>query len=521
MVLKPKKPRPPQQKRAGAHTIVRDDGTTFRRNAKRRTDGRGSVFYDQGQKRSPWVTQLPPLDGKVEKRTFGSRDEANAWREQQMALRDKGIKAQRSETLGWWLEHWYHTRVVGHKKPKTVELYAYLLRAHIQGTPVAGMPLAAVKPEDLREFYASLGAKRRRSRRKGEPLQEEPECPTLARSTVLNLHAVLSGAFAQAVEGRKIEHNPASSARQPRPERKRIEALSPEEIDAVVAAVSDHRLADVLALCLECGPRVGEAVGLTRDRVHLDADTPWAMIDREIQPLGSARILDEPKRRGVRTVGLSRRAREMLQRTRDRQTFEKKAVEQGAREAKERGEPTPARWGWTWNQARHRAEPTVWRGKEPTGEEGLAFTARLGGPIHRSTVTHTLQREVRRAGLSGALAEKLGRALRPTTCATSTPPNCSRPRPQSRTWATSSATGRRRPRSRCTGMPSPAPRRAWPRCVTRAATRGSGPPAATRATVPRMARTPPRSAPGSLSVARVTRGSDGESWGATSSRRPT
>ncbi len=39
------------------------------------------------------------------------------------------------------------------------------------------------------------------------------------------------------------------------------------------------------------------------------------------------------------------------------------------------------------------------------------FTARLGGPIHRSTVTHTLQREVKRAGLSEALAEKLGRAL--------------------------------------------------------------------------------------------------------------
>jgi hypothetical protein len=45
------------------------------------------------------------LDGKVEKRTFATRDEADAWRQQQMALRDKGIRPLREETLGWWLDH--------------------------------------------------------------------------------------------------------------------------------------------------------------------------------------------------------------------------------------------------------------------------------------------------------------------------------------------------------------------------------------------------------------------------------
>jgi site-specific recombinase XerD len=53
----------------------------------------------------------------------------------------------------------------------------------------------------------------------------------------------------------------------------------------------------------------------------------------------------------------------------------------------------------------------MWDGKQPAGDEGLVFTSQMGGPIHRSTVTHTLQREVKRAELSDALAEKLGRAL--------------------------------------------------------------------------------------------------------------
>jgi integrase len=169
----------------------------------------------------------------------------------------------------------------------------------------------------------------------------------------------LSGAFAQAVADHKIEHNPASSARPPRPEHKRIGALSPDEVDAVLSAVGEDRMADVLELCLECGLRVGEAIGITWDRVHLDADTPWATIDRQLQRLKGTWFLEEPKRRSVRIVGLTRRACEVLLRARDRQLFEKRAVEQAASEAEQRGEPTAARWGWSWNQARRRAEPTI------------------------------------------------------------------------------------------------------------------------------------------------------------------
>jgi integrase len=411
VVLQSTRSAPRQRKRSGAHTIEKDDGTTYQRNAKRLTDGRGSIFFDKRRKRSPWVAQLPPMNGKVEKRTFVTRDEADAWRQQQMALRDKGICPLRDETLSWWLDHWYRTRVVGHKKSKTVDLYDYMIRVHIRGTPLAEMSLAKVKPEHLREFYATASAKRRQSRRKDGSASDDSERSTLARSTVLNLHAVLSSAFAQAVADHKIEHNPASSARPPRPERKRIEALSADEVDAVISAVGKHRMVDVLELCLECGLRVGEAIGLTWDRVHLDSDVPWAMIDRQLQCLKGTWLLDEPKRRSVRLVGLSRRACEVLRRARDRQTFEKRAVEQAALDAEQRGETSPVRWGRSWNQARRRAEPTVWRGKEPAGDEGLVFTSQTGGPIHRSTVTHTLQREVSRAGMSDALAEKLGRAL--------------------------------------------------------------------------------------------------------------
>jgi integrase len=95
---------------------------------------------------------------------------------------------------------------------------------------------------------------------------------------------------------------------QSRPERKRIDALSADEVESVISAVGEHRMVDVLELCLECALRVGESIGLTWDRVHLDADAPWATIDRQRQCLKGTWLLDEPKRRSVRVVGLSRRA---------------------------------------------------------------------------------------------------------------------------------------------------------------------------------------------------------------------
>ena len=51
-----------------AHTIEKDDGATYRRNAKRLSDGCGSICFDERRKRSPRVAQLALMDGKVEKR---------------------------------------------------------------------------------------------------------------------------------------------------------------------------------------------------------------------------------------------------------------------------------------------------------------------------------------------------------------------------------------------------------------------------------------------------------------------
>ena len=79
MVIQPGKPTPRQRKRSGAHTIEKDDGTTYRRNAKRLTDGRGSVFFDKRRKRSPWVAQLPPVDGKIENLGLYNRVIVGTW----------------------------------------------------------------------------------------------------------------------------------------------------------------------------------------------------------------------------------------------------------------------------------------------------------------------------------------------------------------------------------------------------------------------------------------------------------
>ena len=51
-----------------AHTIEQNDGATYRRNARRLSDGRGSIVFDKRRKRSPRAAQLPLVHEKVEER---------------------------------------------------------------------------------------------------------------------------------------------------------------------------------------------------------------------------------------------------------------------------------------------------------------------------------------------------------------------------------------------------------------------------------------------------------------------
>ena len=365
------------RKRSGAHTITvtRADGqqTSYRRNRRRYGNGRGSIY--QRSRDGKWVAALPLGDGKTKTWVCRTDEEAEAKLLAGLAQLGQGVLLDtRCMTLGEWLEHWFETRVRGHKAPRTVESYEYLIRVHLKPAPLARLPLADVRTEHIAALLAAKA--KERSQRNGRA-----EGRTLSRSTVLKIHALLSGALEHAVAVRKLLYNPANHATPPRPERGKVHALTPEETEALRRAVQAHRLGPLFEFCLETGLREGEALGLTWDRVA--GDESYIVVDQQLQLLEDGWTLRRPKRSSLRKVGLTETARALLRQVRDRQAFERAAV--------------GVDWGRTWDQRKHVYHDTVWATSPP--RHGLVFTTPSGGPLHRSTVTHALRDCLAAAGI--------------------------------------------------------------------------------------------------------------------------
>lgn len=365
------------RKRAGAHTIAvsRPSGRdrVYRRNRKRQANGKGSVY--QRSRDGKWVAALPLGDGKTKTWVRRSEEDAETKLLDELEKLEQGVVTDtRRITLGDWLLHWLETRVEGHKAPRTVESYEYLYRVHVQPTPLARVPLADLRTEQIAALLTSKA--RERSQRNGRS-----EGRTLSRSTVLKIHALLSGALEHAVALHKLPFNPARHATPPRPEREKVDALTPQETEALRVAVHGHRLGLLFEFCLETGLREGEAIGLTWDCVA--ADDSYIVVQQQLQLLTGGWTLRKPKRSSARKVGLTEAARGLVAQARDRQAFEKAAA--------------GLDWGKTWDQARGCARDTLWAARPP--RDGLVFTTAIGGPLHRSTVTHALQDCLAAAGI--------------------------------------------------------------------------------------------------------------------------
>lgn len=365
------------RKRAGALIITRtgEDGedTSYRRNRKRYGNGRGSVY--KRSRDGKWIAAIPLGEGKS--KTWVCRTEAEAEAKLQEAIEQisQGVLPDtRRMALGEWRTHWLETRVQNHKAPKTVESYEYLIRVHLKPSTLAALPLIDVRTEHIATFLAQKA--KERSQRNGRA-----EGKLLSRSSVLKLHAVLSGALEHAVAIRRLPYNPARHATPPRPVREKAHALTPEETEALRQAVHAHRLAPLFELCLETGLREGEAIGLTWDRVA--DDESYVLVDQQLQLIHGAWTLRPPKRSCIRKVGLTEAARALLRQVRDRQAFERNAAGEN--------------WGLTWDQIRKVYRETVSAAAPP--KPGLIFTTESGAPLHRSTVTHALQDCLMRAGI--------------------------------------------------------------------------------------------------------------------------
>jgi integrase len=186
-------------------------------------------------------------------------------------------------TVGAYFDQWLsHAR--GRVRAKTYDGYACLIRLY--ALPHLGsMLISEVVPLSIQRLYAELLAR------------------GLSGGTILNLHLVLTQAFAQATRWGMIPANPVAGAQPPRPRRPEIAMVDPALAERILAATAGTFFELPAAIAIATGMRRGEILALRWS--DLDPDLGVVHVRRSLQTSGGQLVFEEPKtRRSRRAVDI-------------------------------------------------------------------------------------------------------------------------------------------------------------------------------------------------------------------------
>src|SRR5215216_6621666 len=157
-------------------------------------------------------------------------------------------------TLGNYLDRWINDSVRDTVRQRTWERYEQIVRVHIKPA------LGRVKLKDLTATHAR-GLYREKLESGSSP------------RTVQYIHTTLRKALQDAMSDGLMPRNVADGIKAPRPKRKEINPLSPEQARTFLKAVRGDRLEALYVLALHRGLRQGELLGLRWEDVDLEAGT--------------------------------------------------------------------------------------------------------------------------------------------------------------------------------------------------------------------------------------------------------
>lgn len=303
----------------------------------RARNGAGSV---RPHSRGGWVAQTY-LDGK--RQSFYGRTQAEAVAKMDVArqaARD-GLPLDRTTTVARLLTRWL-AEVQRTREASTYAGYERVVRLHL--LPEFGKrKLADLRPDDISKWLDTM-------RNKGAS----------ARS-VQERHALLRAALNHAQRWGLVARNVAALVPAPTPAKNKPQRVSVERAAGLLDAFAGDRLEALYMLLLGTGLRISEALALRWADVDLDRAT--VTVARSRTRVKGA-FVHKPAKTALshRTVGLPSWTAAALQQHRVRQLEERLA--------------TP---GWE--------------------DEGLVFTSRTGGPMHRNVANERLTLLLERAGL--------------------------------------------------------------------------------------------------------------------------
>jgi integrase len=191
-------------------------------------------------------------------------------------------------TLAEWIKEWLEAEVKPHREPKTYDFYEYISRRWIN-PKLGGLPVAKITVTSVNSFLSQL------------------EKEGVSANSRVNARRTLRVALSSAVKRGLVATNVAHASAAPRSKPKGHVHFTAKEIQALLTALEQSPILNLIRFCISTGVRSGEAMGLTWSDVDLDLGT--ASIRTQIQRIDGQLQLKslktEKSRRELPIVGLA------------------------------------------------------------------------------------------------------------------------------------------------------------------------------------------------------------------------
>ena len=241
-------------------------------NRRRGANGGGTIRQRSDGSWEARVTMgTNPTSGKPVRKSLYGKTQKEV-RQKMTALlgsMDKGTyQPETKATVRAWMDEWLETYCTNKLKPYTVKSYNGIIDNHIV-KHLGAMPLQSVRGSDIQRMYNNMIA------------------DGASPKTVKNIGAVAHKAFSMAVKQGIIAANPCDAAELPAMVRHEIKPLTDAEIPLFLQAIDGDPMANAYALCLFCGLREGECLGLS-----------WNQVDFEKKSITISQQLQKEKAKG-------------------------------------------------------------------------------------------------------------------------------------------------------------------------------------------------------------------------------
>ncbi len=267
---------------------------------KKAANGDGSIRKRPDGLWEARITVNQPGTGKTVRRSVYGKTQKEAREKKTALLRSldtRNYVEPSKLTLEGWANTWIDNYVAPNLKPLTLDAYRSVMRRHI--FPALGaLRVQEIGPAHVQGFYADMVK------------------AGLSSKTVRNVSAILSKCLTSAVKQQIITINPCSLAELPKTKKAEITPLKDAEIPLFLKAISGMEEENLLALCLFCGLREGEAMGLSWDCIDFKTGkiTIRQQLIKRREKGGQYGIQDSTKSGRIRVIDAPQIALEYLKR---------------------------------------------------------------------------------------------------------------------------------------------------------------------------------------------------------------